>query len=229
MLCLPFHSYLIKLHVTFFFPCVLALCPAYLTLRTSTFLFPFQLDSRSSNTKLLLTFASSILTCWHFFVFLSFYLIFCSHLPASAGWTGMSTITNGGVMEPTQGLNGSMLASQPGMGATGYPTHWWVGKGGSVINHQSLIGCTVALWGCDKIASVCGRTLFWDVEPNGEGWRQRRCKWGLNRGGEGWGWACNGSQGDLTHTGIYTPCGRQDWPWTRALTIFKLTVNEYKL
>uniref|UniRef100_H3D1J1 Cytotoxic granule associated RNA binding protein TIA1 n=1 Tax=Tetraodon nigroviridis TaxID=99883 RepID=H3D1J1_TETNG len=46
-----------------------------------------------------------------------------NHLPASAGWTGMSAITNGGVMEPTQGLNGSMLASQPGMGAAGYPTH----------------------------------------------------------------------------------------------------------
>lgn len=35
----------------------------------------------------------------------------------------MSAISNGGVMEPTQGLNGSMLANQPGMGATGYPTH----------------------------------------------------------------------------------------------------------
>ncbi|XP_046871424.1 nucleolysin TIA-1-like isoform X1 [Hypomesus transpacificus] len=46
-----------------------------------------------------------------------------NHLPASAGWTGVSAISNGGVMEPTQGLNGSMLANQPGMGATGYPTH----------------------------------------------------------------------------------------------------------
>ncbi|XP_026177192.1 nucleolysin TIA-1-like isoform X4 [Mastacembelus armatus] len=46
-----------------------------------------------------------------------------NHLPASAGWTGMSAISNGGVMEPTQGLNGSMLANQPGMGAAGYPTH----------------------------------------------------------------------------------------------------------
>ncbi|AWP06595.1 putative nucleolysin TIA-1 [Scophthalmus maximus] len=36
-----------------------------------------------------------------------------NHLPASAGWTGMSAISNGGVMEPTQGLNGSMLANQP--------------------------------------------------------------------------------------------------------------------
>lgn len=32
----------------------------------------------------------------------------------------------------------------------------------------------------------------------------------------------------MTHTGIYTLCGRQYWPRTRALTIFKLTVNEYK-
>ncbi|XP_056154155.1 nucleolysin TIA-1 isoform X2 [Lampris incognitus] len=46
-----------------------------------------------------------------------------NHLPASAGWTGVSAISNGGVMEPTQGLNGSMLANQPGMGAAGYPTH----------------------------------------------------------------------------------------------------------
>ncbi|KAM6965191.1 cytotoxic granule associated RNA binding protein TIA1-like isoform 2-T2 [Aplochiton taeniatus] len=46
-----------------------------------------------------------------------------NHLPANAGWTGVSAISNGGVMEPTQGLNGSMLANQPGMGAAGYPTH----------------------------------------------------------------------------------------------------------
>uniref|UniRef100_A0A8C5EB16 RRM domain-containing protein n=1 Tax=Gouania willdenowi TaxID=441366 RepID=A0A8C5EB16_GOUWI len=45
------------------------------------------------------------------------------HLPASAGWTGMSAISNGWVMEPAQGLNGTMLANQPGMGAAGYPTH----------------------------------------------------------------------------------------------------------
>lgn len=48
----------------------------------------------------------------------------CSHLPASAGWTGVSALSNGGVMEPTaQGLNGSLLASQPGLGTAGYPTH----------------------------------------------------------------------------------------------------------
>uniref|UniRef100_A0AAZ3PD25 RRM domain-containing protein n=1 Tax=Oncorhynchus tshawytscha TaxID=74940 RepID=A0AAZ3PD25_ONCTS len=46
-----------------------------------------------------------------------------NHLPASAGWTGVSALSNGGVMEATQGLNGSMLANQAGMGATGYPTH----------------------------------------------------------------------------------------------------------
>ncbi|CAB1322168.1 unnamed protein product [Coregonus sp. 'balchen'] len=34
------------------------------------------------------------------------------HLPASAGWTGVSALSNGGVMEATQGLNGSMLANQ---------------------------------------------------------------------------------------------------------------------
>lgn len=63
--------------------------------------------------------AASFLTCWHFLSF-----PFCSHLPASAGWTGVSALSNGGVMEATQGLNGSMLANQAGMGATGYPTHW---------------------------------------------------------------------------------------------------------
>ncbi|CAL8327361.1 nucleolysin TIA-1 isoform X2 [Gadus morhua] len=46
-----------------------------------------------------------------------------NHLPASAGWSGVGALSNGGVMEASQGLNGSMLASQPGMGATGYPTH----------------------------------------------------------------------------------------------------------
>uniref|UniRef100_A0A3Q2QBL6 Nucleolysin TIA-1 n=1 Tax=Fundulus heteroclitus TaxID=8078 RepID=A0A3Q2QBL6_FUNHE len=39
------------------------------------------------------------------------------------GYSFVSAISNGGVMEPTQGLNGSMLANQPGMGAAGYPTH----------------------------------------------------------------------------------------------------------
>lgn len=74
--------------------------------------------------------------------------MFCSHLPASAGWTGMSTITNGGVMEPTQGLNGSMLASQPGMGATGYPTHWWVGRVGVLLT----ISLSLAVrWPCGAV------------------------------------------------------------------------------
>lgn len=97
--------------------------PAYLAVKPPPARSHSSFNPRSSKTRLLLTFASSSLTCWHFFVFLSVCPMFCSHLPASAGWTGMSTITNGGVMEPTQGLNGSMLASQPGMGASGYPTH----------------------------------------------------------------------------------------------------------
>lgn len=47
---------------------------------------------------------------------------FCSQIPANAGWTNVSAITNGGVLETP--LNGTMIANQPGMGAAGYPTHW---------------------------------------------------------------------------------------------------------
>lgn len=48
-------------------------------------------------------------------------------------------------------------------------------------------------------------------------------EWG--RGGSG---LVTGARA-IRPTGFSTPCGRQDWPGTRAFTIFELTVNEYKL
>ncbi|KAJ0019804.1 hypothetical protein NQD34_007373 [Periophthalmus magnuspinnatus] len=44
-----------------------------------------------------------------------------NQIPANAGWTNVSAISNGGVLETP--LNGTMIANQPGMGAAGYPTH----------------------------------------------------------------------------------------------------------
>lgn len=49
--------------------------------------------------------------------------VFRSHLQAGAGWTGVGAISNGGMVEPTQGVNGTMLANQSGMGTAGYHTH----------------------------------------------------------------------------------------------------------
>nr|XP_023676525.1 nucleolysin TIAR-like [Paramormyrops kingsleyae] len=47
-----------------------------------------------------------------------------NHLQAGAGWTGMGTaVNNGGVVEPTAAMNGSMLPNQLSLGAGGYPTH----------------------------------------------------------------------------------------------------------
>ncbi|KAJ8287289.1 hypothetical protein GJAV_G00049840 [Gymnothorax javanicus] len=46
-----------------------------------------------------------------------------NHIQAGGGWTGMSAVSNGGVVEPGQGVNGSVLANQSGLGAAGYPTH----------------------------------------------------------------------------------------------------------
>lgn len=46
-----------------------------------------------------------------------------NHLHAGAGWTGMGAVSNGGMVEPGQGVNGTMLTNQAGMGTTGYPTH----------------------------------------------------------------------------------------------------------
>lgn len=47
-----------------------------------------------------------------------------SQLHAGAGWTGMSAVSNGGMVEPGQGVNGTMLTNQTGMSTAGYPTHW---------------------------------------------------------------------------------------------------------
>lgn len=50
-------------------------------------------------------------------------LSLCSHLQAGAGWTGVGAVSNGGVVEPGQGVNGTVLANQSGMGTAGYHTH----------------------------------------------------------------------------------------------------------
>lgn len=49
--------------------------------------------------------------------------LFCSHLQAGAGWPGVSAVSNGGVVEPAQGVNGTVLANQSSMGTAGYHTH----------------------------------------------------------------------------------------------------------
>ncbi|XP_031664987.1 nucleolysin TIA-1 isoform X4 [Oncorhynchus kisutch] len=46
-----------------------------------------------------------------------------NHLQAGAGWTGVGAVSNGGVVEPGQGVNGAVLANQSVMGTTGYHTH----------------------------------------------------------------------------------------------------------
>ncbi|KAM4635682.1 cytotoxic granule associated RNA binding protein TIA1 isoform 3-T3 [Polymixia lowei] len=46
-----------------------------------------------------------------------------NHLHAGAGWTGVGAVSNGGVVEPGQGVNGTVLANQTGMGTAGYHTH----------------------------------------------------------------------------------------------------------
>ncbi|PWA26827.1 hypothetical protein CCH79_00001160, partial [Gambusia affinis] len=46
-----------------------------------------------------------------------------NHLHAGAGWTGLGAVSNGGMVEPGQGVNGTMLTNQAGMSTTGYPTH----------------------------------------------------------------------------------------------------------
>ncbi|XP_078812153.1 cytotoxic granule associated RNA binding protein TIA1 isoform X3 [Oryzias latipes] len=46
-----------------------------------------------------------------------------NHLHAGAGWTGMGALSNGGMVEPGQGVNGTVLTNQAGMSTAGYPTH----------------------------------------------------------------------------------------------------------
>ncbi|KTF80010.1 hypothetical protein cypCar_00035889 [Cyprinus carpio] len=45
------------------------------------------------------------------------------HIQAGAGWAGVSAVSNGGVVEPAQGVNGTVLANQSSMGTAGYHTH----------------------------------------------------------------------------------------------------------
>ncbi|CAG5867688.1 unnamed protein product, partial [Menidia menidia] len=46
-----------------------------------------------------------------------------NHLHAGAGWTGVGAISNGGMVEPGQGVNGTVLTNQAGMSTAGYHTH----------------------------------------------------------------------------------------------------------
>lgn len=46
-----------------------------------------------------------------------------SHLHAGAGWTGVGAVSNGGMVEPGQGVNGTVLTNQAGMSTAGYHTH----------------------------------------------------------------------------------------------------------
>ncbi|KAM9841481.1 cytotoxic granule associated RNA binding protein TIA1-like isoform 1-T1 [Aulostomus maculatus] len=46
-----------------------------------------------------------------------------NHLHAGAGWTGVGAVSNGGMVEPGQGVNGTVLTNQAGMGTAGYHTH----------------------------------------------------------------------------------------------------------
>lgn len=64
-------------------------------------------------------------SCCSSFFFLSIlhFLSVCSHLQAGAGWTGVGAVSNGGVVEPGQGVNGAVLANQSIMGTAGYHTH----------------------------------------------------------------------------------------------------------
>ncbi|XP_008286797.1 cytotoxic granule associated RNA binding protein TIA1 isoform X4 [Stegastes partitus] len=46
-----------------------------------------------------------------------------NHLHAGAGWTGVGAVSNGGMVEPGQGVNGTVLTNQAGMSTAGYHTH----------------------------------------------------------------------------------------------------------
>ncbi|XP_078143568.1 cytotoxic granule associated RNA binding protein TIA1-like isoform X3 [Centroberyx gerrardi] len=46
-----------------------------------------------------------------------------NHVHAGAGWTGVGAVSNGAVVEPGQGVNGTVLTNQAGMGTAGYHTH----------------------------------------------------------------------------------------------------------
>uniref|UniRef100_A0A8C6UZ27 Cytotoxic granule-associated RNA binding protein 1, like n=1 Tax=Neogobius melanostomus TaxID=47308 RepID=A0A8C6UZ27_9GOBI len=46
-----------------------------------------------------------------------------NHLPAGAGWTGVGAMSNGGLVDVVQGVNGTVLTNQTGMGTASYHTH----------------------------------------------------------------------------------------------------------
>lgn len=62
------------------------------------------------------------LTCLALICLTVLFLTF-SHLHTGAGWTGVGAVSNGGMVEPGQGVNGTMLTNQAGMSAAGYHTH----------------------------------------------------------------------------------------------------------
>lgn len=59
-----------------------------------------------------------------FFLTILFLSALFSHLHAGAGWTGVGAVSNGGMVEPGQGVNGTVLTNQAGMSTAGYHTHW---------------------------------------------------------------------------------------------------------
>ena len=67
-----------------------------------------------------------VILVWHNFFFLTilFLSALFSHLHAGAGWTGVGAVSNGGMVEPGQGVNGTVLTNQAGMSTAGYHTHW---------------------------------------------------------------------------------------------------------
>lgn len=73
-----------------------------------------------------------------------------SQLHAGAGWTGVGAVSNGGMVEPGQGVNGTVLTNQAGMSTAGYHTHW------SLVT-ESL---SLNLWGhkhATLLGKECGR------------------------------------------------------------------------
>ena len=62
-----------------------------------------------------------------FVVFLCVCVCVCvllhSGLHAGAGWTGVGAVSEAGMGEPGQGMNGAVLANQTGMSTAGYHPH----------------------------------------------------------------------------------------------------------
>lgn len=115
--------------------------------------------------------------------------LFCrfSHLHAGGGWTGVSAVNNGGMVEPGQGVNGTMLTNQAGMSAAGYHTHWsqkpflslWGHKNDTLLGGKECIRCALSVtthklfcqWGWYTILStLLAHTLIHC--PNLQVWRK---------------------------------------------------------